>query len=140
MAVCSFSRKIYVNFLASCLVPVSASMPCRVTECLDGFSCCDSQSKVYLDYSWYGPLFICMLIVFTVLCLCGICNNVCRFRQNRSSPPSPRETPFVDMSAPPPYSEVTAKPFLYPPSTASPPSYSSVVQTGPAPPFMGDQS
>ncbi|XP_075033341.1 transmembrane protein 92 isoform X2 [Mixophyes fleayi] len=114
-------------------------MPCRVTECLDGFSCCDSQNKVYLDYSWYGPLFFCMLIVFTVLCLCGICNNVCRFR-TRSTPPSPREIPFVDMGAPPPYSEVTAKPFLYPPSSASPPSYSSVIQAGPAPPILADQS
>lgn len=141
MAANSFQRKIYIKFLAGCLVPVGASKLCRVTDCLDGSSCCDSQGKVYLDYSWYGPLFICMLIVFSVLCLCGICNNVCRFR-TRSTPPSPRETPLINMGAPPPYEEVTAKPFLYPPSTSSPPSYSSVMlnRPDPTPPVLGVQS
>ncbi|OCT60038.1 hypothetical protein XELAEV_18046057mg [Xenopus laevis] len=75
------------------------------------------------------PLFICMLVVFCVLCLCGICNNGCQ-SQSRSAPPSPspRGIPMTDMWAPPPYSEVTSKPFLYPPSDASPPSYHSVIQ------------
>ncbi|XP_068120674.1 transmembrane protein 92 [Hyperolius riggenbachi] len=142
MALRNFQRGTYAKLLASCLLPVTATMPCRVTECLDGSSCCESQSdhKVYLDYSWYGPLFICMLIVFSVLCLCGICNNVCRFRSRTEAPLSPRETPLIDMGAPPPYSEVAAKPYLYPPSEASPPSYSSVVQASPPPPVWGHQS
>ncbi|XP_040293751.1 transmembrane protein 92 isoform X1 [Bufo bufo] len=141
MEVNSFQMKICIKLLAGCLVPVGASKLCRVTECLDGSSCCDSEAKVYLDYSWYGPLFICMLIMFSVLCLCGICNNVCRFR-NRSTPPSPRDTPLINMGAPPPYEEVTAKPFLYPPSTSSPPSYSSVILNNPdpTPPVLGVQS
>ncbi|XP_077108664.1 uncharacterized protein LOC143765663 isoform X2 [Ranitomeya variabilis] len=136
MAVNSFQRKFNIKFLAGYLVHVSASKLCRDTECLDGSSCCDAQSKVYLDYSW--PLFICMLIVFSVLCLCGICNNVCRFR-TRSTPPSPRETPLINMGAPPPYEEVTAKPFLYPPSSSSPPSYTSVILNSPDParPVLG---
>ncbi|KAG9474309.1 hypothetical protein GDO78_004555 [Eleutherodactylus coqui] len=81
-----------------------------------------------------------MLIVFSVLCLCGICNNVCRFR-TRSTHSSSRDTPLTNIGAPPPYDEVAAKPFLYPPTTSSPPSYSSVIlNMDPAPPAMGVQS
>lgn len=138
MALCTFHQKIYAKLLAGFLLPVTASVPCRVTECFDGTSCCESQNKAYLDYSW--PLFICMLIVFSVLCLCGICNNVCRFRSRSEPSLSPRETPLIDMGAPPPYSEVTAKPYLYPPSMVSPPSYSSVVESNPSPPTWEHQS
>ncbi|XP_077316133.1 transmembrane protein 92 isoform X4 [Lithobates pipiens] len=121
-------------------MPSSWPAACSLSQlrCFDGTSCCESQNKTYLDYSW--PLFICMLIVFSVLCLCGICNNVCRFRSRSEPSLSPRETPLIDMGAPPPYSEVTAKPYLYPPSMVSPPSYSSVVESNPSPPTREHQS
>ncbi|KAM8947444.1 transmembrane protein 92 [Pelodytes ibericus] len=128
----SLHRTVYTKLLSSCLLPFSTAVSrCSVTECLDGSSCCEPQTKIYLDYSWYGPLFIGMLIVFSVLCLCGICNNGCS-SQSRSGPPSPRGTPLSDLGPPPPYSEVTAKPFLYPPSATSPPSYTSVIETSPS--------
>ncbi|CAH2302704.1 Hypothetical predicted protein [Pelobates cultripes] len=139
MMVYAFHRTVYTKLLSSCLLPFCTAVSrCSVTDCLDG-SCCDSQSKFYLDYSWYGPLFVGMLIVFSVLCLCGICNNSC-CSQSRSGPPSPRMTPLRDLGPPPPYSEVTAKPFLYPPSDASPPSYSSVIQTPESSVVWEDQS
>ncbi|XP_053309877.1 transmembrane protein 92 [Spea bombifrons] len=140
MVVGSVHRTVYTNLLSGCLLPLSAAVSrCSVTECLNGSSCCEPQTKIYLDYSWYGPLFICMLIIFSVLCLCGICNKGCCSR-SPSRPPSPRETPLTDMGPPPPYSEVTAKPFLYPPSTSCPPPYSSVIPVSPSSSLWGDQS
>ncbi|KAE8575430.1 hypothetical protein XENTR_v10003836 [Xenopus tropicalis] len=107
MANCSQFKKVYLRLLSTCLIHVIKAVPrCSVTECLEGTYCCEPESKTYLDYSWYGPLFICMLVVFSVLCLCGICNNGCQ-SQSRSAPPSPspRGIPMRDMWAPPPYSE-----------------------------------
>ncbi|KAM4691592.1 uncharacterized protein WCC33_016382 isoform 1-T1 [Rhinophrynus dorsalis] len=134
MEKCALYRKVYTQLLSSCLIHVSKAVSrCSATECLDGSYCCEQETKIYLDYSWYGPLFICMLVVFSALCLCGICNNGCRSRSS-STPPSPRGIPLRDMGAPPPYNEVTSKPFLYPPSGDNPPSYHSVTQnTEPAP-------
>ncbi|KAM4606854.1 uncharacterized protein O3C94_023127 [Discoglossus pictus] len=130
-------RRVCTQIMSVCLVEVSTAVTdCSITECMNGSSCCDSQYKVYLDYGWYGPLFIGMLALFIVLCMCWICNDGCR-SELPSEPPTPRLTPLTDIRAPPPYIEVTSKHpniYAYPPSEAQPPSYNSIIQTVPTAP------
>ncbi|XP_029429349.1 transmembrane protein 92 [Rhinatrema bivittatum] len=143
------------ELLVICLgsLPQTAAVRCGISECLSDSYCCGgqccSQSKIYLDNSWYGPLFISMMVAFSFICLCGLCNRLCK-----SSAPAPAESnmqarpasfPTLDpripatMAAPqqarseepPPYNEVTSKPFLYPVPVGQPPSYSSVVAEDP---------
>ncbi|XP_030077779.1 transmembrane protein 92 isoform X2 [Microcaecilia unicolor] len=139
-------------FVCLFYIQQTAAVYCGISECLGDSFCCDgqccSQSRIYLDNSWYGPLFISMLVAFFFICLCGLCNCLCK-----SSTPAPTENlqeglpplPAMDPriptiiitlpqqhpEQPPPYNEVTSKPFLYPAPIGQPPSYNSVVAEDP---------
>nr|XP_033775073.1 transmembrane protein 92 isoform X2 [Geotrypetes seraphini] len=142
------------QLLFVCLFSVqqTAAVRCGYLECYADFYCCDgrccSQGGIYLNNSWYGPLFISLMVAFFFICLCGLCHRMCK-----SSPPAPTENvqeglpplPAMDpripttlvtlpqqrSEQPPPYNEVTSKPFLYPAPIGQPPSYNSVIAEDP---------
>ncbi|KAJ1136331.1 hypothetical protein NDU88_002748 [Pleurodeles waltl] len=141
------TKLLLVGILGGCR---TAALHCGIFECTGDYCCggqCCVRDQVYLDSSWYGPLFISVMVAFAFMCLCGLCNRLCRSNAERhtnnvesgrplEAPVSPTNsgalavpiTPQQEIyGAPPPYSEVTSKPFLYPAPEGQPPAYSSLM-------------
>lgn len=141
------TKLLLVGIFGSCR---TAALHCGIFECTGDYCCggqCCTRDQVYLDSSWYGPLFISVMVAFAFMCLCGLCNRLCRSNAERntniesgrpheapvsltnSGPLSVPITPQQENygAPPPPYSEVTSKPFLYPAPESQPPAYSSLM-------------
>ncbi|XP_069490457.1 transmembrane protein 92 isoform X2 [Ambystoma mexicanum] len=104
----------------------TVALHCGIFECTGDYCCngqCCIRDKIYLDNSWYGPLFISIMVAFAFMCLCGLCNRLCRSSVERRAQDvesrHPQESPVS-----PTYSGASPLPVLPQENYGQPPPYS----------------
>ncbi|KYO46583.1 transmembrane protein 92 precursor [Alligator mississippiensis] len=146
-------------------VSLQTFINCGTFLCVNSYCCddhCCSDIQEFPEYNRspinpYGYIFITLAVIvsgviFSVACICcyKFCNRSSQQEDvERSQPyvlPASAPSTLPELPAynqyddPPPYSEVTSKPFMYPPLEIQPPCYSNVIAEEPPAPMNSIQT